>query len=463
MSLAAVLARLDANADSAVERLFELLRIPSISTDPAYKDDVARAADWCARQLAEVGFDAAVRPTTGHPMVVAHWRGKVANPAAASVLFYGHYDVQPVDPLSLWETDPFDPRLVSRDDGSKIIVARGAADDKGQLLTFIEAARAYVAETGGMPCPVTVFLEGEEESGSPSLKPFLTDNRAELAKDVALVCDTNMLDRATPAITATLRGMVKEEMTLTAANRDLHSGMYGGPAQNPIRALAKVLAKLHDDQGRVTVPGFYDGVPELPAEVKAQWENLGLTPESFLGAVGLSTSTGEEGRSIAELVWARPTCEFNGITGGYTGEGFKTVLPAEASTKISMRLVGDQDPEAISRNFRAFIEANLPADCKVSFAPYHGTPALRLAFDSPWLDKAKAALADEWGVPAVVMGSGGSIPVVGDFKQILGMDSLMVGFGLDDDRIHSPNEKYELSSFLKGARSWARILDRIAG
>ncbi|MBL8575443.1 MAG: dipeptidase [Hyphomicrobiaceae bacterium] len=463
MSLAAVLARLDANADSAVERLFELLRIPSISTDPAYKDDVARAADWCARQLAEVGFDAAVRPTTGHPMVVAHWRGKVANPGAASVLFYGHYDVQPVDPLSLWETDPFDPRLVSRDDGSKIIVARGAADDKGQLLTFIEAARAYVAETGGMPCPVTVFLEGEEESGSPSLKPFLTANRAELAKDVALVCDTNMLDRTTPAITATLRGMVKEEMTLTAASRDLHSGMYGGPAQNPIRALAKVLAKLHDDQGRVTVPGFYDGVPELPAEVKAQWENLGLTPESFLGAVGLSISTGEEGRSIAELVWARPTCEFNGITGGYTGEGFKTVLPAEASTKISMRLVGDQDPEAISRNFRAFIEANLPADCKVSFAPFHGTPALRLAFDSPWLDKAKAALADEWGVPAVVMGSGGSIPVVGDFKQILGMDSLMVGFGLDDDRIHSPNEKYELSSFLKGARSWARILDRIAG
>jgi acetylornithine deacetylase/succinyl-diaminopimelate desuccinylase-like protein len=462
MSLEAVLARLDADAPAALDRLFSFLRIPSISTDPAYKAEVARAAQWCADDLAAIGFEASVRPTTGHPMVVAHWRGPIARPDAPSVLFYGHYDVQPVDPFDLWETDPFDPRLVTRPDGSRMIVARGCADDKGQLMTFVEAARAYVAETGGLPCPVTVFLEGEEESGSPSLKPFLAANRDELVRSVALVCDTDMVDAHTPAITATLRGMVREEMTLICADRDLHSGLFGGPAQNPIRVLTQILGAMHDATGRVTIPGFYDGVEELPADVKASWDAIGMTPDTFLKGVGLSTPVGEAGRSIAELVFARPTLEFNGIVGGYTGEGFKTVLPSKASAKISMRLVGQQDPVAISRAFRQFVQDRLPVDCRAEFAPFGGSPALRLPFDSPWLDLAKDALADEWGVPAIVKGSGGSIPVVGDFKNALGMDSLMIGFGLDDDRIHSPNEKYELTSFQKGARSWARLLARLA-
>lgn len=461
MTLSAVLARIDAGFDASLARLFELVEIPSISTDPAYAHDVRRAAEWCARELAGIGFEASVRPTPGHPMVVAHWTGTVER-EAPHVLFYGHYDVQPVDPLNLWRTPPFEPRVETRADGSTIIVGRGAADDKGQLMTFVEAARACVAETGGLPCRVSILLEGEEESGSPSLGGFMDANQAELSKDIALVCDTNMWDRATPAITATLRGLVGEEVVISCADRDLHSGLFGGAAQNPIRVLTKILAKLHDETGRVTIPGFYDGVADLPAALKASWDGLGLTADSFLDPVGLSTPAGETGRSILEQIWARPTCEFNGIVGGYTGEGFKTVLPAKASAKVSFRLVVGQDPIKIRENFRAFVRAHLPADATAEFHGHGASPGLALAFDSPALARAKAALTAEWGREAVVIGSGGSIPVVGDFKRRLGMESLMIGFGLDDDRIHSPNEKYELTSYHKGIRSWARVLAELA-
>ncbi len=461
MSLAAVLDRIDAQSEEALARLFELIRIPSISTDPAYAGEVARAAAWCAADLAAIGFEAQVRPTAGHPMVVAHWHGPVER-ERPHLLFYGHYDVQPVDPLDLWKTPPFEPRLATRADGSKEIVARGAADDKGQLMSFVEAARASVAATGGLPCRVTVLLEGEEESGSPSLDAFLAANKAELARDMALVCDTNMWDPRTPAITATLRGLVGEEVVVTAADRDLHSGLFGGPALNPIRVLARILAALHDDQGRVTLPGFYDGVEPVPADLRAEWDGLGLTAASFLGPVGLSAPAGETGTSVLEQVWARPTCEFNGVVGGYTGEGFKTVLPAKASAKVSFRLVGRQDPARIRDSFRAFVRERLPADAKVEFHPHGGSPALSIPFDHPNLARARRALTEEWGKPAVVIGGGGSIPVVGNFKRQLGMESLLVGFGLDDDRIHSPNEKYDLASFQKGARSWARILAALA-
>ena len=457
MSLAAVLARIDATLDASLDRLFELVRIPSISTDPAYAADVAKAADWAAKDLASIGFDASVRPTPGHPMVVAHWTGPVERDAP-HVLFYGHYDVQPVDPLTLWNRPPFDPSIVTRDDGSRIIVGRGTADDKGQYLTFVEACRALVAETGTLPIRVTVFLEGEEESGSPSLHGFLEANKAELSKDLALVCDTGMWDRDTPAITATLRGLVGEELTIHCADRDLHSGLFGGAALNPIRVLSKILADLHDSDGRVTLPGFYDGVIDPPAEVTRAWDAIGLTAAEFLGPVGLSTPAGERGRSVLEQIWTRPTCEFNGINGGYAGDGFKTVLPAAAMAKISFRLVVGQDPDKVRANFRAFVAERLPKDARAEFKPHGGSPGLALAFDSQALARAKTALTEEWGKPALLIGSGGSIPVVGNFKRQLGMDSVMVGFGLDDDRIHSPNEKYELQSFHKGIRSWARIL-----
>jgi len=458
-SIAPVLNALDANLDASLERLYGLLRIPSISTDPAYAAECRRAAEWLVADLKTIGFEASVRDTPGHPMVVAHQDGPAGSP---HVLFYGHYDVQPVDPLNLWENDPFEPTLKEVSPGRKIITGRGSADDKGQLMTFVEACRAYKQAHGQLPCKVSILFEGEEESGSPSLKPFLEANAKELKADFALVCDTGMWDRDTPAISTALRGLVGEEITVKAADRDLHSGSYGGAAANPIRILAKVLAAIHDDNGRVTIPGFYDGVEETPSQILQQWESLGLTAGEFLGEIGLSIPSGEKGRSVLELVWARPTAEFNGITGGYTGKGFKTVIAAEASSKISFRLVHKQDPIKIRDAFREFVRARIPADCSVEFDGHGGSPAIQLSYDSPFLSKAKDALSDEWPKPAVMIAMGGSIPIVGDFQTYLGMESLLVGFGLDDDRIHSPNEKYELSSFHKGQRSWARILDALA-
>ncbi len=453
-----VLATLDDDRQGALDRLFELLRFKSISTDPAYAPECAGAADWLVGQLQALGFTAASRKTAGHPMVVA--KAKAVRADAPNVLFYGHYDVQPVDPLDLWQTDPFAPR-VAEADGAKRIVARGAADDKGQLMTFVEACRAFRAN-GGLPCNVTILFEGEEESGSTSLPAFVAENAKELKADLMLVCDTNMWDRDTPLITCMLRGLVLEEVIVKSASRDLHSGMFGGPAVNPIHVLAKIIAGLHDDSGRITLPDFYEGVPELPDEVREQWAALKFDESAFLGEVGLSVPAGEADYSVLEQIWARPTCDVNGMIGGYVGQGSKTVLPAQASAKFSFRLVGKQNPQAIVESFRDYVKSCLPDDCEAEFLSHGASPALSLPFRSEAIQRASRALQAEWGRPAVLAASGGSIPVVGLFKRELKMDSLMVGFGLDDDRIHSPNEKYELSSFRKGARSWARILDALA-
>ncbi|MGR3541819.1 MAG: M20/M25/M40 family metallo-hydrolase [Hasllibacter sp.] len=458
MKIDPVLDRLDADRDAALERLFALLRIPSISTDPAHADDCRRAADWLVDDLKGMGVDASRRDTPGRPMVVGHLPGPEGAP---HVLFYGHYDVQPVDPLDLWDRDPFDPQLQDGPDGP-VIRARGASDDKGQLMTFVEAARAWQAE-GGVPCRVTFLFEGEEESGSPSLIPFLKENAEELTADIALICDTGLFDPRTPAITTMLRGLLGEEVTITGPSLDLHSGMYGGIAMNPARVLARVIAALHDDEGRVTVPGFYDGVPELPEGIRAQWEALGFDEGAFLRAVGLSEPAGEAGRSGLEMIWSRPTAEVNGMTSGYTGAGFKTVLPSKASAKISFRLVGEQDPFAIRDSFRAMVRGMIPADCTVEFADHGAGPASVMATDHPAFEAARAALSAEWPNEAAFIGSGGSIPIAGYFKTILGMDSMLIGFGRDDDAIHSPNEKYDLDSFVRGTRSWARILGAVAG
>jgi len=454
-----VLTALDDDFDASVSHLTDLLRIPSISTDPAYADHCRAAAQWLVNDLTSIGFEASVRDTAGHPMVVAHHAGSSDN--APHVLFYGHYDVQPADPLELWTSDPFEPQ-VEEQNGIKVITGRGSSDDKGQLMTFVEACRAYKKVHGSLPCRITILFEGEEESGSPSLKPFLEANAEELKADFALVCDTNMWDIETPAISAGLRGLVGEEIIVKAADRDLHSGYFGGAAANPLHIISKALADLHADDGSVTIPGFYDGVEETPDDVKADWAGLGRTNEGFLGDIGLKHPSGEKNRSVLELTWARPTCEINGMIGGYTGEGFKTVIPAQASAKISFRLVGKQDPETIRANFRAFIKERIPADCSVEFHEHGGSPAIQLPYDSPLLNKAKDALSDEWPKPAVMIGMGGSIPIVGDFQSMLGMDSLLVGYAQSDDRIHSPNEKYNLMSFHKGQRSWARILNALA-
>ena len=455
-----VLDRIDADLDNSLERLFSLLRIKSISSEPAFADDCKAAADHLARDIATLGFAAEVRPTDGHPAIVAKANG--GGGQRPHVLFYGHYDVQPVDPLNLWHRPPFEPMITDHADGRKIIVARGAEDDKGQLMTFIEACRAWKAVTGALPLDITLLIEGEEEIGSKNFVPFLEANKDEFKADFALVCDTSMWDPETPAITTALRGLLYDEVKIKAASRDLHSGVFGGGAQNPIRVLTRILGSLHDDNGHITIPGFYDGVKDLPPDILAQWKQLNLTPETFLKPIGLSIPAGEKDRLLIEQVTSRPTCDINGIIGGYTGEGSKTVIAAEASAKISFRLVEGQDPDRIRTAFRDLVRAGVPGDCKVEFIDHSSGPAIALDWTMKPLAAARQALTEEWGKQAVLIGSGASIPIVADFKRTLGLDSLLVGFGLDDDNIHSPNEKYDLKSFHKGIRSWARILAAFA-
>jgi acetylornithine deacetylase/succinyl-diaminopimelate desuccinylase-like protein len=459
-NLDAVLAQVDAGLEQSLERLYALLRIKSISTDPAYAAECQRAADWIVGELSGLGFDAAARPTPGHPVVVAHGPEQVG----AHVLFYAHYDVQPVDPLNLWHTDPFEPVIKTDANGRQIIVARGASDDKGQMMTFIEACRAWKAATGSLPVKVSLMLEGEEESGGKNLPPFMEANRAELgAADIALVCDTDMWDRQTPSITTMLRGLVAEEIEITCADKDLHSGMFGNAARNPNQVLAEIIASLRAPDGSVTLPGFYDDVAEISPELRAQWAGLGFDQSKFLGEAGLSIPAGEQGRSVLETLWARPTCEINGMIGGYTGDGFKTVIPAKASAKISFRLVSGMQPDKIRAAFRKHVEALVPADCSVSFHAHGGSPAITVPSDGVHLRQALEGLSGEWGKQAVITGSGGSIPVAGDFKRILGLDTLLIGFAHVDDQIHSPNEKYDLESFHRGIRSWVRVLASFAG
>ena len=455
--LAAVLDEVDSSIEASLARLFDFIRIPSISTDPAYAGDCRHAAEWLVGELTALGFDASARDTTGHPMVVAH--GSDAGP---HVLFYGHYDVQPVDPLELWTAPPFEPSLAPQPDGETHIRGRGASDDKGQLLTFIEACRAWKAVTGKLPIRVSMLFEGEEEAGSPSLAPFLEASAAELEADVMLVCDTDMWDRDTPAITTMWRGLVAEEFEVTAADRDLHSGMFGNAARNAAEVVGTIIGRLRDADGRVMVPGFYDGVRELPEEIRAQWSRLPFDGAKFLGDVGLSVPAGEKGRSVLEQIWARPSCEVNGVSGGYTGAGFKTVIPARASAKVSFRLVAGQDPVAVRDSFRAFVRGLLPSDCSVEFKSFGAAPAQVMPLEGDFLTKAREALTDEWQREAALAGTGGSIPILGEFKRRLGMDSLLVGFARFDNRVHSPNEKYDLSSFHKGIRSWVRILAAFA-
>jgi acetylornithine deacetylase/succinyl-diaminopimelate desuccinylase-like protein len=447
------------NIDQSVDRLFDLIRIPSISTDPHYKPDCLKAAEWIVRELTDLGFAVEARKTPGMPMIVAHYTPKSVKPGTPHALFYGHYDVQPVDPVGLWHTPPFEPRRSKNKNGDEILVARGTADDKGQFMTFVEAARALIKTTGTLPCKTTFLIEGEEESGSPSLIPFLKQNAKELGCDIAYVCDTNMWDAKTPAITTRLRGLAHEEVEIEGPSIDLHSGMYGGPAVNPLKALSRLIANMHDKTGKVTIPGFYKGVAPLSKATQKQWMSLKFSEKNFLGGIGLKTASGEKGKSVLEQVWARPTAEVNGMWGGYTGAGTKTVIPSKAYAKFTFRLVGKQDPDAVLKSFRSWAKKQLPKDSKITFsARGEGAPASEVPENNPFIKKTAAALSTEWKREAVLIGSGGSIPIVRYFKDILGMDSVLVGFGLNDDAIHSPNEKYNLSSYHGGIRSWIRIM-----
>jgi acetylornithine deacetylase/succinyl-diaminopimelate desuccinylase-like protein len=456
MSISKVLTQIDEDFSQSTDRLFELLRIESISTDSNYDTECEKAADWLVSELSDIGFEASKRATLGHPMVIAHSDGP-----GSKIMFYGHYDVQPVDPLDLWDNPPFEPTIEETNNG-KVIRARGAADDKGQLMTFVEACRAWIKVNGKLPVKTSIFFEGEEESGSPSLVPFMEANTEELKSDIALICDTGLFGEETPGIVTMLRGLVKIEVEITGPSRDLHSGMYGGISINPIRVLNKILAGLHDEDGKITLSGFYDGVLELPQNISDQWDNLSFDHLNFLNEVDLTKPAGEVNRTPLEMIWSRPTCDVNGIYGGYQGEGFKTVLPSKAAAKISFRLVGDQDPKQILKSLKQYIVSCLPPDCSVKYTEETPSKATQMSTSNEAFEKARQALSDEWPKEATFVGCGGSIPIAGHFKDILNTDSMLIGFGKDDDKIHSPNEKYDLSSFHKGIRSWARILDKLS-
>ncbi|TDT38601.1 acetylornithine deacetylase/succinyl-diaminopimelate desuccinylase-like protein [Halospina denitrificans] len=454
-----VLRHIDNGLEESIGRWSELLRIPSVSTDPAYEPSMRKAAQWLQDQLAPLGFNVDIRETEGHPVVIGHHPGPGGD--ATHVLYYGHYDVQPPDPLEEWDNEPFEPTLVDGPHGRRM-VARGAVDDKGQLMMWFEALRAWHAEHGDLPVAVTVLLEGEEEVGSRNLRPVLERYRDELAADVCVVSDTAMWDIDTPALTYTLRGLLYTELTCRGPGHDLHSGFYGGAVCNPLNALSRVLGALQDDSGRIRIPGFYDDVVEPSEEELSDWRSLNMDEEGFLASAGLSTSGGgETDRSLLERTWSRPSCDINGIIGGFTGAGAKTVIPREASAKVSFRLVPDQDPERVIEAFRQFIDDNTPAGCTIDLRIDSAAPAIRIPTTSPYLRAAKKALGSVYDREALLLGCGGSIPIAAWARDILGIDTLLMGFSLADDGMHSPNEKFEVTCFHRGIRAHAALLEEL--
>jgi acetylornithine deacetylase/succinyl-diaminopimelate desuccinylase-like protein len=467
-----VLADIAQHETAAVNRLCDWLRIASISTDPKYAPQCRAAAQWAADRLTEAGLRAELCETgtpaaPGHPIVLAHSPGS-PDYRGPHVLFYGHYDVQPVDPIELWESPPFEPVIkdaVANGPGRRV-VARGAVDDKGQVMTFLEALRAYKAVTGQPAGGVkfTVLLEGEEESGSVHLDDFIRSRKADLQQcQVCLISDTGMLGRGKPAITYGVRGLAYTQITLHGPDQDLHSGLWGGRVLNPILALSRVLAQLHDEHNRVTIPGFYQGVPDLSPSERAAWQRLNLSAAESLRTIGLPPESdwGETGYSAVEREWARPTAEINGLWGGYTGAGAKTVIPSKASAKVSFRLVADQDPQKITQMFFAWLQARTPRGYRWELEDLHGGYPATLPIDSREIQAAARALKRASDVDCAMIKSGGSIPVAGTLKRELGMSTIFMGFGLDDDRVHSPNEKFELDCFRLGCRSHALFIDEL--
>jgi acetylornithine deacetylase/succinyl-diaminopimelate desuccinylase-like protein len=453
-----VLQSIDAGLQSSCSALFELLRFAGVGADPAHNADCRATAGWVKSYLGAMGLAVELRETTGQPVVIARLPGP-----GPQVLFYGHYDVQPVDPVNLWDSPPFEPRMGKNARGQDCIFGRGAADDKGQFMTFLEATRHWLAQHGSLPFGLTILIEGDEEGDASHLDRFLAANAKEFPVDFAVICDTDMYDETTPAITTSLRGCISEEISIQGPRIDLHSGYFGGPAVNPIKVLAKVLASLHDKKGKITVPGFYEGVKPLTVAQKKQLKGLRFPEKAFLADVGLKASSGEQGHSMLDQLWSRPTAEVNGIWGGYTAVGAKTVLPAKAHAKLTFRLVEGQKPNKVRAAFRKHVRKCLPLGCKVNFLSEGGdSTGIRINEDSSWFKAAQRALKAEWGKPAALIGSGGSIPVVEFMRKHLGVESLLIGFGRKDDRVHSPNEKYDLESYHRGQRSFARLIAELS-
>jgi len=448
-----VLRTIDSSRDQSLAGLIEFLRMPSVSTKPEHAADLRRCATWLADRLKQLGLKAEVRPTAGHPAVVARNDHKPGRP---TVLFYGHYDVQPPEPLDKWRSPPFEPAVR---DGA--VYARGAVDDKGQVWAHVQAIAAW-QQHGGPPVNLIMLIEGEEEIGSDNLEKFVRENRAELRADIAVISDTNQYARGLPAITYGLRGLVYSEVFITAADHDTHSGLYGGAIPNPANILCELLASLHDRKGRVNLPGFYDDVRPLSDSERKEWTKLPFDIKRFLFDLKLSKEQGEDGYTAIERSWARPTCDINGLTSGYQGHGAKTIIPSTASAKVSMRLVPDQDPAKVEEAFERTMRQRCPNSVKIEFARHGLSAAVLVPREGKAMRLAEEAIVDGFGVKPTLIRSGGSIPVVGLIKSTLGIDTLLVGFGLPDDRVHSPNEKFDLDALFKGTRTAASLYQKLA-
>ena len=431
------------------DELCDLLRIPSISADSIYKEELLKAARWLHDSFAASGVPVELIRTEGNPIVYAE---TPAVEGAPIVLVYGHYDVQPPDPVDLWESPPFEP---TRRDGN--VYARGATDDKGQMLTHVKSVQAWLAAVGKLPLQVKFVLEGEEEVGSKSLPGFLRSHREQLQCDVVVISDTSQFGPRQPAITYGLRGIAYYELRLTGPKQDLHSGTFGGAVTNPAIALSRMLAALIDAEGRVQVPGFYDDVTPLSQNEREQLEALPFNEANFFKQVGVEGNWGEDGFTTLERRWARPTFDINGLTSGYQGEGAKTVLPSKASAKFSFRLVPEQDPAKITPALQAFLEVHVPEGITMELTDLHGSPGCVVPLDSPYVSAAAAAIEKGFGHSPVFIREGGSIPIVNDFKDILGADTLLLGWGLDDDNTHAPNEKFNLADYHRGIKASAYL------
>ncbi len=453
-----VLNTIDNRREQAVAELSEWLAIPSISTKPDHADDCRRAATWAADRLKNAGFDVSLMETgtkerRGHPAVVAKNRHEAGRP---TVLFYGHYDVQPPEPLELWTTPAFEPTVR---DGK--LFARGASDDKGQTYAHLDALTVWQAH-GGLPVNVIALIEGEEENASENLEALVRSYSDQFNADVAVVSDTGQFDRGVPAITYGLRGLCYQEVELTAAKTDLHSGMFGGAVPNAANELCKLLATLHDAEGRVNIPGFYDNVAPASDEERAAWRQLPFDELAFFDDLGLKQGSGENGYSTLERRWVRPTLDINGLTSGYQGEGAKTVLPAKASAKVSMRLVPHQSWTKVREQFRQTLQDRCPTGCRLDFIDHGGIDGGLTPHDSPAARLAAEAVEVGFGTPPVFVREGGSIPVGELFKRVLGIDTLFVGFGLPDDRLHAPDEKIDLDALHAGRRTAAALYEKLS-
>ena len=450
-----VLDRIDREKEGYLEELKEYLRIPSISTDPEYRSEVIRCSDFLVERMQSAGLTAEKIETAGHPLVYGEWTGRPDRP---TLLFYGHYDVQPVDPIDEWRNPPFEPT-----EEGDLLVARGATDDKGQSYCHLKGVAAHLAERGSLPINVKFILEGEEESGGESIDRFVRQDRGDrLACDCVMISDTSMLAPGQPSMIYGLKGMAYMEVRVTGPNRDLHSGTYGGAVRNPLNALAAMLAELQDPiTGKIRIPGFYDGVQPLEDWEREELGKLPFDEEAYRQDLGVEALFGEEGYTTRERAWARPTCDVNGVFGGYMGKGAKTVIASRGGAKVSMRLVPDQDPVEIAERFSAYMHKVAPSGVKVETEYIHGAGPVRIDAQGPLIEAALDAMEEVWGARPVRIREGGSIPIVATLAEELKVPVLLLGFGLPDDRLHSPNEKFNISHFYNGARSVAAILDRL--